>query len=108
MLALSHVILHVGLCGSIARAPANATIGLRLRLTDRAGRRMLDRVYHFERGDEAESIVEFDSSFGMYRIDLATESTAARPATICSSSPVTIARSPNPSTTLRGRRRERR
>ena len=71
MLALSHVILHVGLCGSIARAPANATIALRLRLTDRVGRRMLDRVYHFERGDEAESIVEFDSAFGMYRIDLA-------------------------------------
>ncbi|HEY4433211.1 MAG TPA: hypothetical protein VGM99_02310 [Candidatus Cybelea sp.] len=73
MLALSHVILHVGLCSSIARAPAAATIALHVRLTDRAGRRMVDRVYHFERGDEAESIVEFDSSFGMYRIDLATE-----------------------------------
>ena len=46
----------------------------------------------FERGDEAESIVEFDSAFGMYSLDLdAPRSIAVRPATISSSSPVTIA-----------------
>ena len=72
MLALSHVILHVGFCGAIARAPADTTIALRVRVADHTGRSQVDRVYRFERGDEGEAIVEFDSSFGIYRLDLAT------------------------------------
>jgi hypothetical protein len=70
MLALSHVILHVGLCGAIARAPANTTVALHVRVADRIGRPQVDRIYRFERGDEPEAIVEFDSAFGIYRLDL--------------------------------------
>lgn len=71
MLALAHVVLHAGFCGAIARAPAGTSIALRVRLTDRIGRPQLDKVYRFERGDDPEAIVELDSAFGIYRLDLA-------------------------------------
>lgn len=70
MLALSHVVLHVGLCGAIARAAPTATIALRVRLTDRIGRPQVDRVYRVQRGDDPAVIVEFDSSFGIFRLDV--------------------------------------
>ncbi len=70
MLGLSHVILHVALCGGIARAPANTTVALHVHMADRIGRAQVDRVYRFERGDDPEAIVEFDSAFGIYRLDL--------------------------------------
>ncbi len=70
MLALAHVVLQVGFCGTIARASPNATVALRVRLTDRIGRTEVDRVYRFERGDDDKAVVEFDSSFGIYRIAL--------------------------------------
>ncbi|MBV8531610.1 MAG: hypothetical protein JO104_09855 [Candidatus Eremiobacteraeota bacterium] len=70
MLALSHLILHVGFCGAIARVPADTTIALRVHLTDRTGRVQSDRVYRFERGDEGQAVVELDSAFGIYRLDL--------------------------------------
>ena len=71
MLALAHIILHVGFCGAIARAPAGTSIALRVRLTDRIGRQQVDKVFRFERGDDQEAIVEFDNAFGLYRLDLA-------------------------------------
>ena len=103
MLALSHVILHVGFCGAIARTPAGTSVALRVHLADRAGRTQVDRVYRFERGDEAEAIVEFDSAFGSYRIDLAHRNIAARRPIICSLSPATTAASPK-SSPMRRRR----
>lgn len=71
MLALAHVILHAGFCSAIARAPAGTTIALRVRLADRIGRQQVDKVYRFVRGDDPAAIVEFDSAFGAYRLDLA-------------------------------------
>jgi hypothetical protein len=70
MLALSHVILHVGFCSAIARAAPETTIALHVRTTDRIGRPQVDRVYRVERGDEGEAIVEFDSAFGIYALDV--------------------------------------
>jgi hypothetical protein len=72
MLALAHIVLHAGFCGAIARAPVGTSIALRVRLTDRIGRQQVDKVFHFERGDDQEAIVEFDSAFGLYRLDLST------------------------------------
>jgi len=71
MLALSHVILHVGFCGAIARAPADTTVALRVHLSDRTGRLQTDHMFRVERGDENGAIVEFDNAFGLYRIDVA-------------------------------------
>jgi hypothetical protein len=70
MLAPSHVILHVGYCGAIARANPETTVALHVRLSDRIGRLQIDRVYRVERGDEGEAIVEFDSSFGIFKLDV--------------------------------------
>jgi hypothetical protein len=71
MLALAHVILHVGFCRAISRAPAGTAIAMRVHLADRIGRTQVDKVYRFERGDDPQAIVEFDSAFGVYRLDLA-------------------------------------
>jgi hypothetical protein len=68
MLALSHVILHIGFCNSIARATPNTTIALRVRLADRVGRLPVDETFRVERGDEGIAIVEFDSAFGIYSL----------------------------------------
>lgn len=70
MLAPAHVILHVAFCGAIARAPADATIALRVHLVDHTGRTQVDRAYRVERGDEGQAVVEFDSAFGIYRLDV--------------------------------------
>jgi hypothetical protein len=70
MLALSHVILHVGFCSSILRATPETTIAIRVRTADRIGRVQVDRVYRVERGDENEAIVEFDSAFGIYSLEV--------------------------------------
>jgi hypothetical protein len=70
MLELAHIILQVGFCGSIARAAPSATVALHVRLSDRAGRKQVDRVFRIERGDDSKAIVEFDSSFGIYRLDV--------------------------------------
>jgi hypothetical protein len=45
-------------------------VDVRVKLTDHIGRVLLNRPYRFERGDEAEGIVEFDSAFGIYRLDV--------------------------------------
>jgi hypothetical protein len=70
MLGLSHVVLHVGFCGAIARASSNATVALRVRVSDRIGRRQLDKVFRVQRGDDPSAVLEFDSSFGIYRLDV--------------------------------------
>lgn len=66
---LAHVILHVGFCGAIARLKPEAPLAIRVRLSDRTGRATLDRTFRVERGDGTEAVVEFDSSFGTYRLD---------------------------------------
>ncbi len=70
MLPLAHVILHLGFCNAIARTAPQTTIALRVRLADRIGRLQVDRVYRVERGDEGEAVVEFDSAFGIYSLDV--------------------------------------
>ncbi len=70
MLQLAHVILQVGFCGAIARASPNASVALHVRVSDRIGRKQVDRVYRVQRGDDSKAVVEFDSAFGIYRLDI--------------------------------------
>lgn len=72
MLALAHAILHVGFCAAINRLSSQSSVSVRVRVTDRIGRTQLDRTYRVERGDGSEAIIEFDSSFGIYRLDVET------------------------------------
>ena len=71
MLPLAHVVLHVGFCSAIGRAPSGTSIALRVHVADRIGRAQVDRTFRVERGDDPEAIVEFDSAFGIYRLDVA-------------------------------------
>lgn len=70
MLPLAHVVLHIGFCQAIARAPETAPVAARVRVTDRIGRMQIDRTFRFQRGDENEAVVEFDNAFGVYRLDI--------------------------------------
>ena len=70
MLSPAHVILHAAFCNAIARLPAQTPIALRVHLIDRFGKTQIDRVFRVERGDETESVVEFDSAFGIYSLDV--------------------------------------
>jgi hypothetical protein len=45
-------------------------VAVRVRLTNRLGTLQLDRVFRVERGDENEAVVEFDSAFGIYSLDV--------------------------------------
>jgi hypothetical protein len=66
-MALSHVILHVGLCSAIARASESTRFDLQLRLVDLRGNVRLTRGFRIERGDDdAPKIVEFDIAPGTY------------------------------------------
>ncbi len=67
---LAHVVLHVGFCRAISRAAEGTGIALRVHLADRIGRAQVDRVYRIQRGDDNEAILEFDSAFGIYRLDV--------------------------------------
>lgn len=66
---LAHVILHVGFCSAIARLKPEAPVDIRVRLSDRTGRVTLDRTFRVERGDGSETVVEFDSAQGTFRLD---------------------------------------
>ncbi len=68
MLALAHIVLQVGFCDAIARASPNATVALRVRVTDRIGRTEVDQAYRVERDDEDRAVVEFDSPFGVHQL----------------------------------------
>ena len=68
---LAHIILHVAFCSAILRTPSSTPVALHVHLTDRTGRADLDRTFTVDRGDETEGIVEFDSSFGVFRLDVA-------------------------------------
>ncbi|MBV8723491.1 MAG: hypothetical protein JO277_15180 [Candidatus Eremiobacteraeota bacterium] len=73
LLAMTHVMLHLGLCAPIAQLPPESNVAVHVRLTDRSGRSTLDRTFRVERGDGPQTLVEFDSNFGTYRMDVATE-----------------------------------
>jgi hypothetical protein len=67
---LAHVILHLTLCGAIARANPEAAFPLHVCLVDRAAIVRFDRTLRIVRGDDNVKLVEFDSPPGIYRLDL--------------------------------------
>ncbi|HVA33513.1 MAG TPA: hypothetical protein VNG31_05160 [Candidatus Baltobacteraceae bacterium] len=67
---MAHVMLHVGLCAAIQRVHSQTTVAMRVRLTDRAGRKQVDRTFRIEPDYGTQALVEFDSQFGAYRLDV--------------------------------------
>jgi hypothetical protein len=66
--ALEHIILNVGLCKAVARLSPQTNVAMRVVVTDRINRAEFDRTVQFARGTGSSTPVEFDSSWGTYRI----------------------------------------
>jgi hypothetical protein len=71
MLALSHVILHLGLCSAVAKLPPETQVAIHIHATDRADQVIVDRTFRMERGDDDERVVEFDITQGTFRVEAA-------------------------------------
>lgn len=72
MVGVAHIILHLGLCQSIARTGPDTKIPVRIQLTDRAGITRYNQTLTVERGDDPQAILEFDAPWGIYRLDMST------------------------------------
>jgi len=68
VLGLEHIILHVGLCNAVARLAPQTTVAMRVVRSDRIDRVVDDRMVRFQRGTGNDARVEFDSSWGTFRI----------------------------------------
>jgi hypothetical protein len=70
-MALEHIVMHVALCKAVARLAPRTTVAMRVVVTDKSGRSEVDRSVQFQRGTAGNTPFEFDSSWGVYRIDVA-------------------------------------
>ncbi len=66
--ALEHIILNVGLCKAVARLSPQTNVAMRVVVTDRINRAEFDQTVRFARGTGNSARVEFDSSWGTYKI----------------------------------------
>lgn len=64
----SHVFLHVNLCAAVVSAAERAPVPVRVRLTDRVNGVEFEKTIRVERGDAAQSVLEFDVHRGVYRL----------------------------------------
>jgi hypothetical protein len=69
VIALSHVILQLGLCSAVAKLPPEATVAVKVRATDKRDQVVVDRTFRVERGDGDQRVVEFDIPWGIYRLE---------------------------------------
>jgi hypothetical protein len=66
---LLHVLLHLGLCGAVSSLPAETPVEIRVRLSDKTDRAILDRSFETIRGSGDEATVEFAAPWGVYRLE---------------------------------------
>lgn len=64
----SHVFLHVNLCADVVRAEDRAPVPVRVRLTDRVNGVEFEKTIRVQRGDGAQSVLEFDVHRGIFRL----------------------------------------
>ena len=69
--ALEHIVMHVALCKAVARLAPRTTVAMRVVVSDKRGVASVDRVIQFQRGTADKAPVEFDSSWGIYRVEFA-------------------------------------
>jgi hypothetical protein len=67
VVALSHVILHLGLCSSVAKLKPETTIAIHVHATDKRDQVIVDRNFRVERGDDEQRVV--DIPWGIYRLE---------------------------------------
>jgi len=70
MIAMSHVILHLGLCHAMTRVAPQTQMAVHVRLVDRLNRQQFDEVFTVPRHDSTMKVVEFDMPRGEYQIQI--------------------------------------
>ncbi|HTU83461.1 MAG TPA: hypothetical protein VMF61_15135 [Candidatus Acidoferrales bacterium] len=70
MSLIAHVVLNVGLCGSMAAKPPQTSLPIRVRLVDRRAIVRFDQTFRVDRGYDQDKIVEFDAPQGEYLMHL--------------------------------------
>lgn len=70
MNGLAHVVLHLALCGPIARLNSQTTFATHVRMGHPLGAPPIDRTFSIERGYGDEAMVEFDAPQGLYRLQV--------------------------------------
>jgi hypothetical protein len=70
VVGLEHIILHVGLCKAVARLAPRTAVAMRVDLTDRINRVVYERTVRFQRSTGNDTRVQFDSTWGTYKISL--------------------------------------
>lgn len=74
---LSHIVMHVALCASVAREAANRDVPVRIVLTDKLKRTAFDQKFVIERGTRTQAPIEFDVPFGLYLAQVSTSTCGA-------------------------------
>ncbi len=69
-MALSHIVLHVGLCNSALRLKPQSALPLHVVVTDKINRDIVDQKFRVVRENGNEVLAEFDIPWGMYRAHL--------------------------------------
>ena len=75
MIGFAHMILHVGLCNAVAHVAPEATIPIRVHLSDATGRQQIDQQFHVQRGYDPTASVEMDVPRGTFRMILSVPGT---------------------------------
>jgi hypothetical protein len=74
MLGLSHVLLHVGLCGAVSRLAPQTMVAMHVKATfpvrSEAPDTAMDKTFRLERGDDPDTTAEFDLPRGIYKLRL--------------------------------------
>jgi hypothetical protein len=73
-------LLHLGLCGSVAQLPPDATFEVHVRASDKLDQTVVDRVFAVRRGNGDRRDLDFEMPWGIYRFDTSV------PASNCSAS----------------------
>jgi hypothetical protein len=69
-MALSHIVMHVGLCNAALRLKSQTELPLRVVVTDRINRDVIDQKFRAFRDNGNQATVDFDVPWGIYRVRL--------------------------------------
>jgi hypothetical protein len=70
MFPMSHVILHLGLCGPILQRSPDTSVAIHVRVVDRGDHPHVDQTFHILRDYEPTGVVGFDIYQGEYAMEI--------------------------------------
>jgi hypothetical protein len=66
MLAMDHVVLHLGLCSAVLKRPPQTDVAVQVSLYDRINAKRLDKTFHLLRDYEPTGTISLDMPQGQY------------------------------------------